>query len=73
MGRPGLADLQVEDLGENRVRVSGAAGSPRVPTLKVSATYPDGYRAAGMLTIFGDRAAEKAQLSGEIVLKTSPR
>ncbi len=61
--------LQVEDLGANRVRVSGAVGSPRPTTLKVSATYRDGYRAAGMLTIVGRDAAAKAQRSGEIVIR----
>ena len=37
--------------GVDRVRVTGARGGPPSPTYKVSATYHDGYRAAGMLTI----------------------
>ncbi|MBX3438600.1 MAG: DUF1446 domain-containing protein, partial [Planctomycetaceae bacterium] len=61
--------LQVTDLGENRVRVTGAVGSPPPSTLKVSATYRDGYRAAGTLTIFGRDAVVKAQRVGEIVLQ----
>lgn len=60
--------LKLETLGPNRVRVSGAIGSPRPSTLKVSATYKDGFRAAGMLTIFGLDAAAKARKSGAIVL-----
>ena len=61
--------LHVEDQGGNRVRVSGARGQPPPPTLKVSATYRDGYRAAGSLTIYGRDAVAKARRCGEIVLQ----
>lgn len=60
--------LHVEDIGTNRVRVQGAVGSPRPKTLKVSATYRDGYRSAGTLTIVGAHAAKKARRCGELVL-----
>jgi Acyclic terpene utilisation family protein AtuA len=61
--------LSVDDLGHDRVRVSGASGSPRPTTLKVSATYRDGFRAAGALTICGVDCVEKAIRSGQIVLE----
>ena len=61
--------LHVEDMGHDRVRVCGAQGQPPPPTLKVSATYRDGYRAAGTLTIFGRDAVAKARRCGEIVLQ----
>ena len=51
--------LAVEDLGDDRVRVSGAIGRPRPETLKVSATYRDGFRAAGTLTIIGRDANDQ--------------
>ena len=60
--------LRVEDLGGDRVKVLGARGRPAPSTLKVSATYRDGYRAQGMLTIFGRDAALKARRCGAIVL-----
>jgi hypothetical protein len=60
--------LNVEDLGGDRVRVSGANGGPAPETLKVSATYRDGYWAAGTLTIIGRDSRAKAQRCGEIVL-----
>ena len=60
--------LQVEDLGSDRVRVSGADGSPPPASLKVSATYRDGFRSAGMLTIVGRDAVEKARRCGGLVL-----
>jgi Acyclic terpene utilisation family protein AtuA len=61
--------LRVDDLGDNRVRVSGAKGKPRPEKLKVSATYRDGYRSAGTLTIIGRDAATKSQRVGELVLE----
>jgi hypothetical protein len=59
--------LRVKDLGGDRVKVDGATGRPAPMTLKVSATYRDGYRAQGMLTIFGRDAALKARRCGAIV------
>ena len=61
--------LRVSQAGVNRVSVSGATGRARPPTLKVSATYRDGYRASGMLTIFGPQAVCKARRCGELVLR----
>ncbi len=60
--------LNVEDQGNNRVRVSGATGGPPPEQYKVSATYRAGYRAAGMLTIVGRDAVEKARRCGQMVL-----
>lgn len=64
-----LMNLHVEDLGDHRVRVWGAEGFPAPQRLKVSATYRDGYRAAGTLTIFGRDAVLKARRAAEIVLQ----
>jgi hypothetical protein len=61
--------LAVEDLGNDRVRVSGATGKPRPQTLKVSATFRDGFRAAGTLTIIGRHAKAKARRVGSLVLQ----
>ncbi len=61
--------LTVEDLGNDRVRVSGATGKPRPTTLKVSATFRDGFRAAGTLTIIGRNAKAKARCVGAFVLQ----
>jgi hypothetical protein len=59
--------LAVADEGNSRVRVSGAIGGAPPPDYKVSATYRDGFRASGMLTIFGQAAVAKAMQCGEIV------
>lgn len=61
--------LRVEAAGENRVRVSGATGRAPTDSYKVSATYRDGYKAHGQLTIFGHDAVRKARHAGEGILR----
>jgi hypothetical protein len=61
--------LAVEDLGNDCVRVSGASGKPRSDTYKVSATYRDGFRSAGTLTIIGRNVEAKARRVGELLLQ----
>ena len=61
--------LNVEAIAENRVRVSGATGRVPPSTYKVSATYRDGYKAHGMLTVFGHDAVKKARHAGEGLIR----
>ena len=61
--------LDVKLVAQNRVEVRGAIGGPRPKTLKVSATYRDGFRAAGTLTVFGPQSVKKARRCGEMVLQ----
>lgn len=63
-----LLALRLEQIGKDRVQVTGAKGKAPPPTYKVSATYRDGYRAEGMLAIFGRDCEAKARRSGEIIL-----
>ena len=63
-----LLTLRVEAVGENRIRVSGASGRAPTGSYKVSATYRDGYKAHGQLTIFGHDAVKKARHAGEGLL-----
>lgn len=55
--------------GPQRVRVTGARGKAPTDRYKVSATYADGYRCTGTLTITGFEAAAKARRSGEAILE----
>jgi len=55
------------------VRVSGAQGRAPTSTLKVSATFSDGYRAAVTMMIAGREAAAKAQAVGDAILARSGR
>jgi hypothetical protein len=61
--------LRLEQLGADRVRISGATGRPPPPNYKVSATYRDGFKAHGMLTVFGHDAVKKARHAGEGMLR----
>lgn len=64
-----LSEAEVEDLGRDVVRVSGAKGVPPPATLKVSCAYPRGYAARGDLVICGSDAAEKGRACGELILE----
>ena len=60
--------LRVEPAGADRVRVSGATGRPPPACYKVSATYRDGFKAHGQLTLFGHDAVKKARHAGDGIL-----
>uniref|UniRef100_UPI00404B98A0 acyclic terpene utilization AtuA family protein n=1 Tax=Cephaloticoccus sp. TaxID=1985742 RepID=UPI00404B98A0 len=64
-----LLTIKVEQAGDNRVRVSDASGRAPTDSYKVSATYRDGYKAHGMLTIFGHDAVKKAHAAGNSILR----
>lgn len=55
-----FSGVTVEELGDGRVRVSGAKGRPPTPDYKVSATCTDGYRAVATFSIVGPDAVLKA-------------
>lgn len=59
--------LSVETVGQDRVAVRGAKGSPPTNTFKVSATYRAGFKAEGMLTLCGSDLKEKALAAGELL------
>jgi hypothetical protein len=61
--------LRLTNQGDHRVAIFGARGSPSPRQLKVSATYRDGYRSAGTLTLFGPQAARKGKKCGAMVLQ----
>src|SRR5215204_4497248 len=63
-----FTQVRLEQLGEHRVRVTGARGLAPGPAYKVSATHMDGFRCTAQLTIVGLDAARKAQRTGEAIL-----
>ncbi|HPK65985.1 MAG TPA: DUF1446 domain-containing protein [Thermoanaerobaculia bacterium] len=65
--------IRLAPAGADRVAVAGVRGRPQTPFLKVSASYLDGYKAAGQVTVSGPRAVEKARLAAEIVWKRLER
>ena len=65
--------LDVERIGNDRVRVAGATGSPPSEVYKVSAAYRDGYRCTGQLAFVNARAKDAAHQSAELVLRKLER
>ncbi len=63
-----FTQVEMAEVGENLVRVSGARGLPPTSTYKVSTTYSDGYRNQALLVIGGAEAAAKARATAETVL-----
>jgi len=60
--------VQLEQVGADRVRVTGARGREPTASYKVSATYPDGYRLTTMFVIGGIDAVAKAKRVGEAIV-----
>ncbi len=63
--------VEIDQIDNGRVRISGAVGNTPSETYKVSATALDGFRCAGSMVIIGIDAAAKAQRTGEAVLTRS--
>jgi hypothetical protein len=68
-----FTDVRLEDLGNDRVRVSGARGRAPTSTYKVSATYLDGHRIAATMLIAGGEAAARAERAGRAILARAER
>jgi hypothetical protein len=59
---------KVEQVGENRVKVSGVKGYAPSGKYKVSVTHTDGWRCIAPMPVVGRDAARKAQRQSEAVL-----
>ncbi len=62
-----FTSIHLEDAGPNRVRVSGIRGGPRPPSLKLSISYSNGWKAIGTLVYSWPQALEKARAADLIV------
>lgn len=62
-----LSRVRIDELGENRVRVSSATSVGRPDRLKVSVGVRDGYLAIGSIAYAGDSALARARLALDIV------
>jgi hypothetical protein len=62
-----FTSIQLEDLGNDRVRVHGIRGKPPTDKLKVSIAYRAGYKAVGTLVYVWPDAVEKAELADRIL------
>ena len=68
-----LSHVQVEQVGKDRVKVSGVRGKAPTSTYKVSATYPDGFRAIANLMVNGVDAVDKAKAVAASILRRCRR
>lgn len=59
--------VQLADTGPDRVRVTGIRGGPRPPTLKLSISYANGWKAIGTLVYSWPQAVEKARAADRVV------
>lgn len=68
-----FSHVHLEQVGEHRVRVTGAKGQAPTTQYKVSATYPDGYRVLVSFLIAGREAPQKAQVIADAILAKCER
>jgi hypothetical protein len=62
-----FSQVTVEQIGPDRVRVSGGRGAKRTDTLKVSVGYVDSYIGEGQISYAGPGALARGRLALEIV------
>ena len=64
-----FSQVTMTQAGPDRVRVEGARGRERTPTLKVSVGYRDGFIGEGQISYAGIGAQARGQLALDIVAK----
>jgi hypothetical protein len=62
-----FSQVMVEEIGRDRVRISGGRGSERPPTLKVSVGYVDSFIGEGQISYAGPGALARGRLALDIV------
>ncbi len=62
---------RVEQVGENRVKVTGTRGYPPTGKYKVCVTWADGFRVMAFMTVVGRDAARQAQAQADATVTRS--
>ena len=62
-----FSQIEIEEVGRDRVRISGGAGRERPPTLKVSVGYVDSFIGEGQISYAGPGALARGRLALDIV------
>ena len=62
-----MGTLKLEDLGNDRVRVTGATGAPRPRMLKIVGGYHDGWMGTGMIGFSWPQAYAKCEKAAETI------
>ena len=68
-----FTEARYEQVGKDRVRVSGAKGRPPTDTYKVSTTWPDGYKLSTIFMLGGREAVAKGRHSADAIIKKTRR
>jgi hypothetical protein len=68
-----FSEITLEQVGKDRVRVSGARGFSPPSDYKASVTYADGFRCTASVLVLGIDAAQKAHRAGEAILARARR
>jgi hypothetical protein len=68
-----FTDVRLDQVGADRVLVTGARGLPAPVNYKATLTYQDGYRCMATMLIAGREAVEKARCVGEAILARTRR
>ena len=62
-----FSQVEIAEIGKDRVRVTGGSGRPRTDTLKVSVGYIDSYIGEGQISYAGPGAVARGRLALDIV------
>lgn len=62
-----FSEVRVEEIGPDRVRVTGGQGSPKTGLLKTSVGYIDGFVGEGQISYAGPGAVARGKLALDIV------
>jgi hypothetical protein len=68
-----FSQVRIEQIGPDRVRVTGARGRPPGPDYKVCATVPDGFRLLTTFMIAGFEAADKGRAAAQALVARTRR
>ena len=67
------SQVKLEQVGPNRVKVSGAKGYPATDKYKVCVTYDDGWRSTALIPIVGMNAVGKARKTADALLERTSK
>ena len=68
-----FSQVKLEQVGPNRVKVSGAKGYAPTDSLKICATFSAGWRSVALIPISGIDAPRKAQRTADAMLERTSR